>query len=94
MLVHWALDPNISPTDVRQVPVQVIFVTWNIPSLKQKESVSLVAVFSDNLADYKRLRGVKFMTEFPLATIGKVVRRHVRDMVLAELKQNQTSAQK
>ena len=42
--------------------------------------------FAESLADYKRLRGgVKFMTEFPLTSIGKIVRREIADMVKAEL---------
>ena len=46
-----------------------------------------VLVFPDNLADYKRLRGgVKFVIEFPLTSIGKIIRREVREMMKRETK--------
>ena len=41
----------------------------------------------DNVADYKRLRGgVKFMDEFPLTSIGKIIRKQLQNMVREELK--------
>ena len=44
-------------------------------------------MFVDNVADYKRLRGgVKFMDEFPLTSLGKIIRKQVQDVIREQLR--------
>ncbi len=49
-------------------------------------SFTLHTKFTENLADYKHLRGgVKFMEKFPLTDLGKIKRKELRDQIRAEI---------
>ena len=42
---------------------------------------NIFVCFTENLADYKRLRGgVRFMTEFPFTISGKIMRAKLKEL--------------
>ncbi len=48
------------------------------------DQAAIHSCFKENLATYKKLHQIRFVTEIPKSASGKILRRFLRDQVAAE----------